>query len=142
MNDAERSRSQDNSRAKFEGCYRAPVGTPRDAIQREVFGANTGVNGYTTIAQADGLAKRLGLGPGKRLLDVGAGEGWPGLYLARTTGCEVVATDVPVPGMRTALARAREQELLSRVDCIAASGTHLPFRAQAFDAAVHTDVLC
>ena len=37
----------------------------------------------------------LGLGPGRRLLDVGGGQGWPGLYLARQTGCTVVRTPVP-----------------------------------------------
>ena len=53
-----------------------------------------GANGYTTAAQANLLAQRLDLGPGKRLLDVGSGRGWPGLYLAASTGCTVVLTDL------------------------------------------------
>jgi cyclopropane fatty-acyl-phospholipid synthase-like methyltransferase len=112
-----------------------------EAIQHEVIGANAGASGYTTVAQADALADRLAMGPGMRLLDVGAGRGWPGLYLSEKTGCDVVVTDVPVPGMRSAHTRARERGLLRRASCIVASGTHLPFRARAFDAAVHTDVL-
>jgi hypothetical protein len=38
----------------------------------------------------------LGLGPGRRLLDVGAGYGWPGRYLARETRCTVILTDLPL----------------------------------------------
>ncbi len=111
------------------------------AIEEEVFGANVGVNGYTTIPQADTLAQRLALRPGMRLLDVGGGRGWPGLYLAERTGCDVAVTDVPVAGIRSAHTRAAERGLLRRASCIVASGTRLPFRSRAFDAAVHTDVL-
>ena len=81
------------------------------------------------------------MGPGVRLLDVGAGRGWPGLHLAATTGCHVVLADVPLPGLRAALARAGEQGLLPRSSIVMASGTHLPFRGRSFDAAIHTDTL-
>jgi cyclopropane fatty-acyl-phospholipid synthase-like methyltransferase len=64
------------------------------------------------MAQADELARALGLSPADRLLDIGTGRGWPGLYLADRTGVVVAA----------------------------ASG--LPFRAGTFDAVLHCDVLC
>jgi len=141
MSSTGQSDSQESVTDRFEQRYGTPVSTPMEAIQREVFGANVGVSGYTTIAQAGALAERLGLGSGLRLLDVGAGRGWPGLYLAERTGCEVVVTDVPVAGMRSARGRARERGLVRRASCIVASGTHLPFRSRSFDAVVHTDVL-
>jgi 2-polyprenyl-3-methyl-5-hydroxy-6-metoxy-1,4-benzoquinol methylase len=141
MSETGQSDSQESATDRFEQRYGAPVSGAMEAIQREVFGANVGVNGYTTIAQADALAERLELRPGMRLLDVGAGRGWPGLYLAQKTACEVVVTDVPVAGIRSAHTRARERGLLRRASCIVASGTHLPFRSRSFDAAVHTDVL-
>lgn len=111
-------------------------------VEREVLGADYGGNGYTTRAQADLLADRLQLGPGRRLLDVGAGCGWPGLYLAATTGCDVVVTDLTVEGMRAARGRAHADGLPDRVSTVAASARHLPFRPECFDAIVHTDVLC
>ncbi len=111
------------------------------AMEREVFGANEGIRGYTTVAQADALATRLALGPGMRLLDVGAGRGWPGLYLARTTGCQVILSDLPLPALREGRRRAHRRRLQKRSSFLAASGTHLPFRTAAFDAIVHTDVL-
>jgi hypothetical protein len=47
-------------------------------VERAVIGGDWGANGYTTMAQADVLARELGLGPGARLLDLGAGPGSPG----------------------------------------------------------------
>jgi hypothetical protein len=67
-------------------------------IERLVIGADYGADGYTTLAQADELARRLALRPGARLLELGSGSGWPGLHLAKTSGCAVVLTDLPGPG--------------------------------------------
>lgn len=111
------------------------------AVQREVFGAEAWVRGYTTVQQADLLAQRLGLRPGLRLLDVGAGQGWPSLYLAAATGCRAVLSDVPAPGLRLALARAESKGLIDRCSFVLASGARLPFRPRSFDAVVHTDTL-
>lgn len=107
-----------------------------------MIGANFGVDGYTTIEQADELTRRLELRPGLRLLDLGSGQGWPGVYLAKTTGCQVVLTDLPLEGLRIAAARAVTEGLAGRCAVVAAGGRHLPFAAETFDAIVHTDVLC
>ncbi len=127
--------------ARFGDTYSRAGADVYAAVQREVFGGDTYVNGYTTVAQADLLAGRLGLGPGLRLLDIGAGLGWPSLYLAEKTGCQAVLTDVPAPGLRQALARSRRRRLARRCAFARASGTHLPFRHASFDAVVHTDAL-
>jgi ubiquinone/menaquinone biosynthesis C-methylase UbiE len=110
-------------------------------IEREVFGTDWGVNSYTTQAQADVLAKALRLGPGSRLLDIGAGSGWPALYLAKTTGCDVALTDLPIEAIRHAAVRAVRKRVYRRASFALASGAQLPFRARSFDAVVHTDVL-
>ena len=128
--------------ANFSQRYRRRGEQVMRAVEREVIGAAVGANGFTTIAQADALAQRLELRRGRRLLDVGSGRGWPGLYLARKTGCEVVASDVPVLALRSALSAARRQRLGRRSSFVVSSGTHLPFRTGTFDAVVHTDVLC
>ncbi len=111
------------------------------AIERRVIGANYGTNGYTTLPQARTLVKALRLGPGVRLLDIGAGRGWPGLYLSRVSGCETVLADVPVPALRIAMARRDELSLSPLVSICRATGVNLPFRAASFDAVVHTDTL-
>jgi ubiquinone/menaquinone biosynthesis C-methylase UbiE len=111
-------------------------------VERLVIGSDFGADGYTTVAQADELARRLELRPGLRLLDLGCGSGWPGLYLSMQTGCRVVLSDVPLDGLRRARARAVRERLGARCAVVAASGPHLPFTGESFDAVVHTDVLC
>lgn len=112
------------------------------AVEREVLGCDYGGNGYTTVAQADQLGVALALAPGRRLLDLGAGCGWPGLYLTRTTGCSTVLTDLSQPAMQRARRRAQEESTQARAAVVVASARHLPFRPECFDAIVHTDVLC
>ena len=111
-------------------------------IERTVIGGDWGANGYTTIAQANLLGTALGLEPGVRLLDLGAGRGWPGLYLSVRSGCDVVLSDVPFEGLHLALARAADEAANGQVAAVASSARALPFRAGTFDAVVHTDVLC
>ena len=47
-------------------------------VEMEVLGSDYQANGYTTVAQADELARVLELGAGDRLLDVGPASIWPG----------------------------------------------------------------
>jgi 2-polyprenyl-3-methyl-5-hydroxy-6-metoxy-1,4-benzoquinol methylase len=125
----------------FAVRYRVPYAEVSRRIELAVIGGDWGANGYTTMAQARLLGRELGLRPGVRLLDLGAGRGWPGLYLAASTGCQVVLADVPIEGLRSAAARAESEALTARAAAVVANGRRPPFTA-AFDAIVHTDVLC
>lgn len=107
-----------------------------------MFGACIGTDGYTTVEEADALLGRLSLGPAARLLDLGSGRGWPGVYLAKESGCDVVLTDVPVSAPREALLSGRSHRLTGRFGAVAAGGEMVPFRSRAFDAVVHSDVFC
>ena len=129
------------SRTDWSDTYSKPQSRAHLAVEREIFGTSEGIRGHTTVAQANLLAERLALRPGMRLLDIGSGRGWPGLYLAKTTGCQVVLTDLPLPALRSAFARARRHRLQGRCSLAMASATRLPFRPRVFDAIVHTDVL-
>ncbi len=133
---------EQEARDRFAYRYREERVDVVQAIERRVIGADWGANGYTTIAQADRVAEHLHLSPGDMLLDVGAGRGWPGLYLAAMTGCAVMLTDLPLEGLTVAAARIRTEHLEARAWCVNASAGHLPFPAGTFDAVVHTDVLC
>jgi 2-polyprenyl-3-methyl-5-hydroxy-6-metoxy-1,4-benzoquinol methylase len=130
------------ARALFQQRYgNRPSPTAR-RIEQRVIGGDWGANGFTTMAQADTLASGLGLSAGDRLLDLGTGRGWPGLYLAARTGCRVVLADLPLEGLRVATDRAAAEGLASRTGVVAAAASGLPFRAGSFDAVIHTDVLC
>jgi cyclopropane fatty-acyl-phospholipid synthase-like methyltransferase len=122
--------------------FRSDVFTAGLAAEREAMGSDYGANGYLDAAQADELAERLALAPADTLLDIGAGTGWPGLYLARRTGCHVVVSDLTVAGMTQALRRSDHDGTSDRTKAVVASARHLPFRPDSFDAIVHADVLC
>ena len=126
---------------RFRAWYHldAPVLTQ---IEQAVLAGDYKGNGYTTREQADELGQQLRLVPADRLLDFGTGCGWPGLYLARTTGCSVVGADVPLEGLAHGVRRASSERLAARAALVAARGEALPFRRRSFDAIVHTDVLC
>jgi SAM-dependent methyltransferase len=134
-------RDELQARALFQERYaNSPTPTARQ-IEQRVIGGDWGANGFTTMAQAGALADGLGLSAGDRLLDLGTGRGWPGLYLAARTSCRVVLADLPLEGLRVAADRAAAEGLAARTGVVAAA-SGLPFRAGSFDAVIHTDVLC
>ena len=135
-------RSVADAKERFDERYGEDQNAATVALEREVIGGDYGANSFTTREQADALVKHLDLGRGSRLLDIGAGRGWPGLYLSKRSGCRVVLTDLPLVALNEAGRRARKDRVHKRSDCIVAGGSTLPFRPRSFDAIVHSDVLC
>lgn len=135
------SKDERAAREQFTDRYGVGTADVLDEVELRVIGDIWGANGFTTRDQADALVDRLALSPETLLLDIGSGRGWPGLYLAKKSGCEVVVTDLPVEGLSIGRARA-ERERVRLMACVASSARDLPFRPESFDAIVHTDVLC
>ena len=100
-------RTTADAKERFSERYGEGQNAATVALEREVIGGDYGANSYTTRKQADALVGHLDLARGKRLLDVGAGRGWPGLYLAKKSGCEVVLTDLPLVALSESARRAR-----------------------------------
>lgn len=136
------TRAESDNDERFRDRYRLCCSPVRLEVERAALGTDFGSTGYTTRAQAHRIADALRLGPGVRLADIGSGSGWPGLYLATTTGCWVVGTDLPRDGLQHASERAVADGADDRAGYIQATGRHQPLRSGAFDAVVHTDVLC
>src|SRR3954468_11854243 len=126
----------------FSRRFGTDVFTAGLAAEREAMGSDYGANGYLNAAQADELMTLLRLTADDTLLDIGSGTGWPGLHLAKQTGCQVVVSDLTVAGMTQALRRADHDNTAARTRAVVASARHLPFRPDSFDAIVHADVLC
>jgi SAM-dependent methyltransferase len=140
---AKAAHKQERLRAqRFEERYAQRGNSAARAIECAVIGYNGGANGYTTLRQAEGLGRALGLRPGMRMLDIGSGRGWPAIYLAEQTGCDAVMLDVPLEGLRVAARRARSKRLHRRVRAVRASASSMPFAPGSFDAIVSTDTLC
>jgi cyclopropane fatty-acyl-phospholipid synthase-like methyltransferase len=126
--------------AEFNTRYQLGDRPVMRRIEARVIGTDYGSTSYTSLAQASQLAEMLDLDPGRLLLDIGSGSGWPALYLARATGCRAILTDGPFDGLRVARRRAEADRLDGQV--VAATGQRLPFRDGQFDAVSSSDVLC
>lgn len=127
---------------RFEALYVRAQSPVMLSIERSVCGCDYGGNSWTTEVEARRIAALLGLMPGRRVLDVGSGSGWPGLYMAQTSGCDVVLVDLPLMGLRIAVNRAARDHLPG--DCLVAvaDAAELPFSDRSFDAISHSDLLC
>ena len=91
---------------RFSSRYKFAQSDLLKEMERSICGCDYGATSFATLEQVNELGDRLELGPDKRLLEVGAGSGWPGLYLAKKTGCDVTLTDIPIEGLHIAKARA------------------------------------
>jgi cyclopropane fatty-acyl-phospholipid synthase-like methyltransferase len=112
------------------------------SLEREVLGCDFGGTSWTTRSQADLIPSMLELVAGKHLLEIGAGTGWPGLYLASETGCDVTLLDLPFSTLEHASQRARDDSVEDLCRFVSASGAALPFVSSSFTAISHSDVLC
>lgn len=119
-----------DQRCDFAGSYeRSRLPAVRE-LERYVLGCDYGGTSWTTRAQAEHIAESLTLQPGVQLLEIGAGSGWPGLFLGSLTGCDVTLLDIPLNALRQAVERAVEDQISGQVRVVAGSGTALPCRLQ------------
>jgi cyclopropane fatty-acyl-phospholipid synthase-like methyltransferase len=127
---------------RFGQRYGASGEAAPRAAELEALGSDYSATGYTTREQADELGRLLALGPGSVLLDIGAGCGWPGLYLATAFGCSVISVDPVIEGALAARDRIGSDGVGPRALALLATGEHLPIRPSSIDAIVHADVMC
>lgn len=138
------TRTQDEiaTTKRFADRYRVSGAEIIKEIERATCGCDYGATSWTTREEADRVGELLGLGPGRKLLDIGSGSGWPALYFARTSGCDVALTDLPLEGLSHAAGRAREDGIAENCVFAVTDAAALPFGDNRFDAISHSDVLC
>ena len=129
-------------RDDFDAQYRRGQLPAVQAVERAVCGCDYGGTSWATRSEAGRIAAALELAPGLRLLEVGAGSGWPALYLAGQSGCDVMLVDLPFEGIRIAAGRAVVDGLSGACLAVVADAARLPFRDDCFDVINHSDVLC
>ncbi len=136
------SEAEKELRAQFGLSYQRNQLPVMQRIERSVCGCDYGGTSWTTRREADDISKKLALRPGQRLMDLGAGSGWPGLYLAALSGCDIILVDLPAEGLAIAAARAKADRLPGVYSVAVADGRALPYGDKSFDAITHSDVLC
>ncbi len=127
---------------RLENLYERLQSPVMLSMERSVCGCDYGGSSWTTREEAGDLIAMLGLCSGKHLLDLGAGSGWPALYMARESGCSVTLVDLPANGLRIAGERAARDEMSERVTTLVADATDLSFSDASYDAISHSDLLC
>lgn len=134
---------REKDRRFFEEKYAQLRSEAGRKVERDVLGSDVGLSGFTTIEQAEALRRHLSPERDGLLLDLGAGRGWPGTHLARTTGCRLVSTDIPRVALQGARSRYVRYGLREgSAEAIASDGRWLPFRPASFDGVSHADVFC
>jgi len=111
-------------------------------LERGVLGSDYRATSWTTREEAVQMSELLELTPSAHLLDIGAGAGWPGLYLAQISKCAATLIDLPFVAMQLARERAAVDAIADRCVAVVGDAARLPFVAGAFDAISHSDVLC
>ena len=96
-------------------------------IEQFVCGCDYGGTSWTTKSEAQEMGQLMKLAPGKQYLEVGAGSGWPSLFLVETTGCHATLTDISNEGLRIAERRSRQDRTAARrfVSCPATRQVHV-----------------
>lgn len=130
------------SKDRFDEVYRLSTNPVMQGIERQVCGCDYGGNSWTSRDQAETLIYLLGLNADAHLLDLGAGSGWPGIYLAKKCGCQVHLVDLPEMGLQVAARRAMDEGLEGRVLVTQGDAADLPVLPGKFDAISHSDLLC
>ena len=137
-----RSGQEQAQTERFSHAYLQGRTPTMRAIERQVCGCDYGGTSWTSLAQSERLAALLEQRPGTHLLELGAGSGWPGLHMAKISGCEVALVDLPLAGLRIAAERAIVEGIEDRCRVAVADAAHPPFADASFDAVGHSDLLC
>jgi SAM-dependent methyltransferase len=117
----------------------------RQRIRREVYGDDYPVEAdprsYVTLTELRAIVRDLRIGAGQTFVDLGCGQGGPGLWVARATGAALVGIDLSGVGIARASERAGELGATdrSRFEVADLTATGLP--DASFDAGMSVDVL-
>jgi SAM-dependent methyltransferase len=110
------------------------------AIRTAAFGEDIGQFSWTTAEEHRRFQVGLGLGSDSRVLEVASGSGGPGLFLVRSTGCQLVGIDIHERGVEAANTAAREGGLAESATFVLHDAQErLPFADASFDAIISID---
>lgn len=132
----------DNYSAKFASHVESAT---RQRIRRETYGQDFPVEAdprsFVTLPELHAMAHDLRVGPGHEIVDLGCGQGGPGLWVARETGARLLGIDLSISGVALAAERAKASGIPDRARFEVADLTSTGLASATFDAAMSVDVL-
>jgi SAM-dependent methyltransferase len=109
-------------------------------MREETYGEDIGQTSWLAADELRRFLGWLGLTSAAYVLEVASGSGGPALFLARTTGAQVMGVDIHEQGVANAKSLAHEYGLNARVQFQQADASQpLPFDDQSFDALICID---
>lgn len=137
-----RNQAEIEETQRFDALYRLSDSAVMQAVTDSVCCCGYIGTSWTTRQEADVILDRLDLKSTSHLLELGAGAGWPGIYLARQSGCAATLVDLPESGLKLANQRAKADGISDRISTIVADAANLPLAPQSFSTINHADLLC
>jgi ubiquinone/menaquinone biosynthesis C-methylase UbiE len=133
----------DQKASDFDRLYSTYTEDVLAQVRRETYGTDDlGQYSWTTKAELELMCRSLGLGRGRRLLDVACGAGGPARFVVRSAGCSVVGVDNSESAIATATRLAREAGLQDLATFqIADASARLPFEDSSFDGVLCIDAI-
>jgi SAM-dependent methyltransferase len=102
-------------RAVFEATYSTPASAVQERVWRGVFGEDypEGIDPNSLLSRREltRFASEVGVGPGQTLVDVGCGRGGAGIWVARSTGAELIGLDIAENALAAARKRAAAMDM-------------------------------
>jgi sterol 24-C-methyltransferase len=103
---------------------------------------NLGIFENQLLWEEKGMADKLDIGPGKKVLDVGCGRGRIAHHTATYTGAKVVGLNIDDSQVRLAREYARHTGMADQLDFVQGNyNKPLPFEDETFDALYHVQAL-
>jgi SAM-dependent methyltransferase len=129
-----------------EGGYSTTYSLFDDAVsaqlRQEIYGEDIGQNSWLTADEYRAWLVWLNLTPETYALEVGCGSGGPALFLARTTGAQIMGVDIDEHGVAQANRMAQALDLAARAVFQRADASQpLPFADETFDAILCVDAI-
>jgi len=108
-----------------------------------VMDLNSGILANQMVWEEKGMADKLDIGPGKKVLDVGCGRGRIAHHVASYTGAKVVGLNIDPGQIKMATDYAAASGLLGeKLEFVKGNYNHpLPFEDESFDALYHVQAL-
>jgi SAM-dependent methyltransferase len=129
----------------FSACVGEGASKVTRQVWRDVFGSEypEGVEPYSYLSRSEltRFCAEVGVSEVSHLVDVGCGQGGPGLWVAAHTGARLTGVDIAETALRTSEQRAHCLQLASRARFLSGSFDALPLETRSADAIMSVDAL-